>query len=62
MRAVDLMRSHRMDVDNVHRSRDLVDEDEWTDPTEHLLELDGQDDHIVLADRRELQDVRVLVL
>ena len=56
------MRPHRMNVDNVHRSRDFVDEDEWTDPAEHLLELDGQDDHIVLADRRKLQDVRVLVL
>ena len=56
------MRPHCMDVDNVHRSRDFVDEDERTDPAEHLLELDGQDDHIVLADRRQLQDVRVLVL
>lgn len=62
VRAVDLMCSHSMHVDDMHRSRDLVNKDKWSNATEQLLQLCRQDDHIVLTDRSELQNVGVLIL
>ena len=62
VRAINLMRPHRVDIDYVHRSGHFVNKDERADSSEHLLELAGQNHQIILADRRQLQDVRVLVL
>ena len=55
--AVNLMCAHSMYVDDMHRGGNFVDENEWTDPSEYFLELGGQNDKVVLADGRKLQDV-----
>lgn len=55
------MRTHGLNVDNMYTSSHLVDQNEWADTTESLLDLGRQNYKIISANGRELHKVSVLI-
>jgi hypothetical protein len=55
------MSAHRLDVDHVHASRNFVNEDQGSNTTQQLRLLRAEQDEIISADRRQLQEISVLV-
>lgn len=62
MSGIDLVGTHRMDINDMDCSGDLVDKDEGADSTEDLAKFGRQNDQIFLTDGGEFEDVGVLIL